>query len=127
MPRPWIPHYLAGGVSRRTASRGGCGPQLREGPRTGWNTDITAKRVLLVTVAAVTPLPLLAAAQHARSLGAAEVYSCGVRVQGLRPDEVPEILNAYIPLTTEQAVGDPEANSNDDNHCACSRPSRVAG
>jgi hypothetical protein len=75
----------------------------------GWNTDMTAKRVLLVTVTAVTPLPLLTAAHHARSLGAAEVYSCGVRVQGFRPDEVPEILNAYIPLATKQAVGDPEA------------------
>jgi hypothetical protein len=75
----------------------------------GWNTEITAKRVLLVTVTAVTPLPLVAAAQHARSLGAAEVYSCGVRVHGLRPDEVPKILNAYIPLTTEQAVGGPKA------------------
>jgi hypothetical protein len=75
----------------------------------GWNTDMTAKRVLLVTVTAVTPLPLLAAAQHARSLGAAEVYSCGVHVQGFRRDEVPEILNGYIPLTIEQTVEGPEA------------------
>lgn len=77
-------------------------------PTQGWNTDITSKRVLLVTVTAVTPLPLLAAAQHARSLGTAEVYSCAVRVQGVGCYEPPETLNAYIPLATE-AVADPKA------------------
>lgn len=72
----------------------------------GWTTDITGKRVLLVTVTAVTPLPLLAAAERARRLGATEIYSCGVRVEGLRSDELPETLDAYIPLTGEQTTAD---------------------
>jgi len=67
----------------------------------GWNTDLTGQRVLLLTVTAVTPLGLLEAAEHARALGATEVYACGVRVEGLQANEVPEILEAFIPLSSD--------------------------
>jgi hypothetical protein len=72
----------------------------------GWTTDVTDKRVLLLTITAVTALPLLAAAEHARRLGAAQVYSCGVRVQGLRADELPEILDAFLPLVAQDLAQD---------------------
>ena len=51
----------------------------------GAATDLTDQLVLLVTVTAVTPIPLLEAAEQAHRLGATKVFGCGVRVEGLEP------------------------------------------
>lgn len=45
--------------------------------------DLIGERVLVMTVAALTALPLLIAADRAKLRGAAEVYGCGVRVDDL--------------------------------------------
>jgi len=57
----------------------------------GWTTPLANERVLLVTVAAVTPLGLLEAAERAKALGATEIFACGVRVEGLPADGIPQI------------------------------------
>lgn len=64
----------------------------------GGTTDLTAQRVLILAVAAVTPLPLLQAAGRARALGAAEVLGCGVRIQGIHAGQESEFLDRYIQL-----------------------------
>jgi hypothetical protein len=46
----------------------------------GWTDDVTDQRILLVTVAAVTPLGLLTAADHARMLGAVELHARAVAI-----------------------------------------------
>jgi hypothetical protein len=52
----------------------------------GWGGNHAGDRVLLVAVAAVTPLPLIQAADHARALGVAEVHACGINVAGVTPE-----------------------------------------
>jgi hypothetical protein len=47
-----------------------------------WNTPVEGRHILLVAVAAVSPLTLEAAADQLRSRGAAEVHGCGVHVRG---------------------------------------------
>jgi hypothetical protein len=64
----------------------------------GWTDDITEERVMLVTVAAVTPLALVQAADHARSMGAVEVHACGVVVAGLDAEAL-GIYDSYTQLT----------------------------
>jgi hypothetical protein len=64
----------------------------------GWNTDVTAQRVLLLAVTAVTSMSLVEAARHARELGAEEIYACGIRVQGLEADHVPDEIHEFITL-----------------------------
>ena len=45
-----------------------------------WNTPVQGRRLLLVAVAAVSPLGLEAAAEQLRIRGAVEVHACGVDV-----------------------------------------------
>jgi hypothetical protein len=47
-----------------------------------WNTPVEDRQVLLVAVAAVSPISLEAAADQLRLRGAAEVHACGVYVRG---------------------------------------------
>jgi hypothetical protein len=49
----------------------------------GWSPDLDGERVLLLAVAAVTPLALSEAADRARRLGATEVLACGIDVCGV--------------------------------------------
>jgi hypothetical protein len=58
----------------------------------GWTDDVRGERVLLATVAAVSPLGLIAAAEHARAMGAAEVHACGIEVAGL---DAPELAGVF--------------------------------
>lgn len=64
----------------------------------GWTDDITGERVLLITVAAVTPFALVQAAYHARSMGAVEVHACGAVVAGLDAEAL-GIYDSYAELT----------------------------
>lgn len=61
----------------------------------GWTTDLQAERVLLVAVAAVTPIALVEASHQARALGAAEVHACGLAVAGLDLDVIQAAFNSY--------------------------------
>lgn len=63
-----------------------------------WNGYLRGESVLLVCVAAATPLPLRAAAEQARALGAKWVDACGVSVCGI--DRVGEgaSFGAYVSL-----------------------------
>jgi hypothetical protein len=54
----------------------------------GWTDEIPGERVLLLAVAAVTPISILRAGARARALGAAEVHVCGVELVGLDNREV---------------------------------------
>jgi hypothetical protein len=47
-----------------------------------WNTPVERRHILLVAVAAVSPLPLEAAACQLRVRGAAAIHGCGVDVRG---------------------------------------------
>jgi hypothetical protein len=49
----------------------------------GWNLPVNGDEVLLFTVAATTPLGLLAAAEEVKRLGARSVHACGVDVAGI--------------------------------------------
>jgi hypothetical protein len=71
----------------------------------GWSSDLAGQRVLLVTVAATTPLPLFVAAEQALSLGAREVLACGVHVQGIEHSRLAPWV-AYFELTSEVFRGD---------------------
>jgi hypothetical protein len=64
----------------------------------GWSDRIDGERVLLLAVAAVTPIALLAAAEHARAVGAAEVYACGVAIEGVDAEDVQRHIDGYIQL-----------------------------
>jgi hypothetical protein len=63
----------------------------------GADTDLTDQPVLLVTVTAVTPIPLLDAAEQAHRLGVGKIYGCGVRVEGLQPGPF-KTLDSYMQL-----------------------------
>jgi hypothetical protein len=53
----------------------------------GWGDVVPGERVLLVAVAAVTPVLLMDVARHARALGAAEIHAFDVSdVDALRVD-----------------------------------------
>jgi hypothetical protein len=60
----------------------------------GWTDDIRGERVLLATVAAVTPLGLVEAAKHARALGASEVHACGLEVPGLDSPDLHDVFDS---------------------------------
>jgi hypothetical protein len=47
-----------------------------------WNMSLAERRVLLLAVAGTTPMTMVAAAEHVRRLGAAEVHACAVNVAG---------------------------------------------
>jgi len=59
----------------------------------GWADDVGGERVLLATVAAVTPLSLVEAAHHARAMGAVEVHAWGVEVAGLEVSELEGVFD----------------------------------
>lgn len=63
----------------------------------GWTDDVQGENVLVVEVAAVTPMSMIQAANHARALGAAEVRGCGIEVGGDKVDT----LDGYTALTLE--------------------------
>lgn len=64
----------------------------------GWSSRLDGERVLLLTVAAVTPIDLLAAARHAKAVGARDVRACGVAVQAIEGSEIGGVLDGYAPL-----------------------------
>jgi hypothetical protein len=66
----------------------------------GWTDDVRGERVLLTTIAAVSPLGLIEAAKHARSMGAIEVHACGIEVAGMEGASQP--FDSYSTLTTKQ-------------------------
>ena len=51
-----------------------------------WNSEVRGERVLVFSVAALTPLALFAAAVCALSMGAESVEACGVHVDGVGTD-----------------------------------------
>lgn len=59
----------------------------------GWADDVRGERVLLATVAAVTPLGLVEAAKQARAMGASEVHAVGVEVAGLDAPELGAVFD----------------------------------
>lgn len=65
--------------------------------------DLEGERVLVLTVTALTPLPLLVAAGRAKLLGAVEIYGCGVQVAGL-DQAAGDILLGYFPLLATPAA-----------------------
>lgn len=63
-----------------------------------WSNTLAGERVLLVAVAAATPIALVAAAEHARALGAVAVHACGVAVQGAERSDFCGAVDGYVPL-----------------------------
>ncbi len=60
----------------------------------GWTDDIRGERILLAPVAAVTPLGLVEAAEHAHAMGASEVHACGIEVAGLDAPELSAVFDS---------------------------------
>lgn len=54
----------------------------------GWVDGVAGYKVLLVAVGHVSPLEMVAAARHARAMGASQVHAFGVDVAGLAADEL---------------------------------------
>jgi hypothetical protein len=67
----------------------------------GWADDVRREHVLLVTVAAVSPLGLVEAARQARAMGASEVHAVGIEVAGLDAPELSAVLDGRGPLATQ--------------------------
>jgi hypothetical protein len=65
----------------------------------GWVDCPQDKRILLVGVAAVSPIELLQAAGHARAMGAAEVHVCAVAVAGFDAPELEDVFDSRESLT----------------------------
>jgi hypothetical protein len=63
-----------------------------------WSGYLREESVLLVCVAAATPLPLRAAAEQARALGAKRVDACGVSVCGIVGVREGASFGAYVSL-----------------------------
>jgi hypothetical protein len=61
----------------------------------GWTDDVRGERVLLATVAAVTPLGLVEAAKQARAMGASEVHAFGIDVPGLDAPELSVVFDSH--------------------------------
>jgi hypothetical protein len=74
----------------------------------GWTDVLSDERVLLVTVAAVSPIELTSAAQHAREMGAAEVHACGVEVADV-PACGPDGAFASYAVLAAASVRQPES------------------
>jgi phosphoribosylpyrophosphate synthetase len=70
----------------------------------GWTDDIRGESVLLVSVAAVTPLSMVEAAKHARAMGAFEVHACGIEVAGLEMPELSTVFDSCAVLSREVAT-----------------------
>jgi hypothetical protein len=64
----------------------------------GWSDRLDGERVLLLTVAAVTPIALITAAEHAKALGAFDVHACGVDVHGVDQPDLHEWVDGYVSL-----------------------------
>jgi hypothetical protein len=67
----------------------------------GWSDVPRGERVLVLTVAAVTPVSLMEAARHARALGAAEIHACGVEVAGVESVGTDAAFDSYDVLYDE--------------------------
>jgi hypothetical protein len=67
----------------------------------GWTDEIRGERVLLTCVAAVSPLGLIEAARHARTLGAIEVHACGIEVTGFDSPELHDVFDSRDVLTRQ--------------------------
>jgi phosphoribosylpyrophosphate synthetase len=52
-----------------------------------WNMSLAQHRVLLIAVVGTTPITMVAAAEHVKQLGAAEVHACAVDVVGAAREE----------------------------------------
>lgn len=65
-----------------------------------WNRYLSGEPVLLVCIAATSPLPLLAAATEARSRGAGRLVACGISIGGMKLG-VPGSLDEYFSLDSE--------------------------
>jgi hypothetical protein len=64
----------------------------------GWVDGVAGEKVLLVAVGHVSPLELVAAARHARAMGADQVHACGVDVAGLNADELGSVFDSRSEL-----------------------------
>jgi hypothetical protein len=64
----------------------------------GWVEGVAGEKVLLVAVAHVSPLEMVAAAGHARAMGADQVHACGVDVAGLNADELDPVFDSRSEL-----------------------------
>jgi hypothetical protein len=64
----------------------------------GWVDSLAGEKVLLVAVAHVSPLEMVAAARHARAMGADQVHACGVDVAGLNADELDPVFDSRSEL-----------------------------
>jgi hypothetical protein len=65
----------------------------------GWSEPVSGERVLLVAVAAATPLALVDAAIRARALGATEVHACGIAVTGAATEQPEGAFASYTDLS----------------------------
>lgn len=65
-----------------------------------WNSYVSGESVLLVCIAAATPLPLYAAADEARAFGAERVMACGVSVCEVSGGRT-GLLDAYFSIDTK--------------------------
>jgi hypothetical protein len=63
-----------------------------------WSSRIDGDRVLLLAVAAATPIPLISAAKHARAIGATEVRACGIAIGRMDASDEQRHLGGYIEL-----------------------------
>lgn len=61
----------------------------------GWSDGLAGDQVLLACTVAATPLGLLAAASHARALGATAVHGCAIELHGHKPDVFSDALDSY--------------------------------
>lgn len=64
----------------------------------GWSSPPSGERILIVGVAAVSPIELVQAAEHARAMGAAEVHACGIQVAGLDAFELADVFDSCVQL-----------------------------
>lgn len=65
----------------------------------GWTSPTRDERILIVGVAAVSPIQLVQAAEHARAMGAAEVHACAIEVAGLDAPELGDVFDSRETLT----------------------------
>jgi hypothetical protein len=66
-----------------------------------WNTPVQGRRLLLVLIAAVSPLELNGAAEQLRLRGAAEIHACGIDV---RDGDRAVGIASYWPFNTTTIV-----------------------
>jgi hypothetical protein len=61
----------------------------------GWSDGLAGDQVLLACTVAATPLGLLAAASHARALGATTVHGCAIELHGRKSEDLDDALDSY--------------------------------